>query len=117
MRVLITVKTSFFAGHTLAGHSRCARAHGHDWTVSATVQGGLDPKTSLVVDHGEFLAAVVRFTSQFADRNLDELLPWNATPEALATYIHEGLVMEYPNLVAVEVDNGLAVARGEWDLR
>jgi 6-pyruvoyl-tetrahydropterin synthase len=93
--------------------------HGHRWEVRVTVSGGLDPKKGFVVDHGELAADVGAITAEFADRFLNVMLPGVLpTPEGLASYYHERLVLKWVRIVAIEVDMGpLVTTRTEWDVR
>ncbi len=109
MQYRTTVIDHFDAAHEVPGHSRCGGNHGHAWTVEVTVEGGLDPKKIHVVDHGELAGDLFRVVEEFRDRDLNDMLPGViTTPEGLALYIRERLILEWPRIVEV------VVSMGDW---
>lgn len=107
MRHTTSVRRVFEASHSVAGHSRCGWQHGHRWAISITVGGGLDPKKILVVDHGNLEYALDRVVDEFADRDLNDMVPGVVTtPEGLGLYILERLTLDFPTIQAVTVEMG-----------
>lgn len=119
MRHTTTVRETFEAAHRIPDSRMCRDGHGHRWTVEVTVAGTLDPKKVFVVDHGDLLAALGSIISEFALRDLDDMLPGvRSTPEGLAMYIRERLALNWPGIVRVNVGMGDSVSVGvEWDVR
>jgi len=79
----------------------CARTHGHDYLVEATLRGDPDPRTGLLYDIlklREILdrKVVGRLDHTELDRETDFLKGSVATVEALARRIHEALAAELP---------------------
>lgn len=109
----------FEAGHQLDGHTVCEEQHGHRWQISATVEGALHQKTVQVVDHGELQADLDTIADEFRHRDFNIMLPGvRPTPEGLATYIHERLVLKWPRIVEIGVHMGdESSVRVEWDVR
>ncbi len=118
MRALVTVSTSFPASHTVTGHSTCGRGDGHEWTVEATTAVADATPTRMVVDHGEFHAALVAITGELTNRNLNDMLPGVVcTPEGIAAYVHERLILNWPSTTLVSVSTGAYRAVLEWPIR
>ncbi len=98
---------TFEAAHRLpnvpAGH-KCARLHGHSFTVRLTVRGPLDPRLGWVMDFGD-LKAAFRPLHDALDHNYLNDVPGleNPTSEVLARWIWERLHASLPLLAAVEV--------------
>jgi 6-pyruvoyl-tetrahydropterin synthase len=106
-----TVSAVFDAPHRVPGHSICGENHAHRWTISVTTEGGLDPRKILVVDHGEFQAALDAIAGELRNRDLTDMLPGvTTTPEGLALYVQERLILNWPRLVEVAVAMGDTVS-------
>lgn len=103
-----SARVSFEAGHHVVGHSECAvMGHGHRWAIIVAVTGGLDPKTMQVVDHGDLLSALRSVVDEVAGRNLNDMLPGvTTTPEGIATYMKERLVLDWPKISSIVVEMG-----------
>lgn len=118
MKARVSVTSTFSASHNVPKHTICGKGDGHDWSVRATVEGELNPKTGMVVDHGEFAEALRMVCSEFDHRDLNDMLVGVVpTPEGLAAYIRERLIFAFPNVVNVEVRMGTYTAELEWQLR
>lgn len=110
MRFTTSARDAFQAVHEVEGHSVCGRVHSHAWQVSVSVEGGLDPKKVYVVDHGELEEALRVVIDEFRDGDLNDMLPGVVTtPEGVALYIRERLVLQFPRIGAVTVDMGPGV--------
>jgi 6-pyruvoyltetrahydropterin/6-carboxytetrahydropterin synthase len=98
---------TFEAAHRLpnvpAGH-KCARLHGHSFTVRLTVRGPLDARLGWVMDFGD-LKAAFRPVYEELDHNYLNELPGleNPTSEVLARWIWTRLAPGLPGLAAVEI--------------
>jgi len=83
------VRSYFDAAHALRGYAgKCARLHGHRWTVEVAVQGSkLDP-VGMLVDFGDIKAALEAEISALDHRLLNDLPEFaaelNPTAENLA---------------------------------
>lgn len=119
MKHFTTVGMVFEAGHQVDGHLICELRHGHRWQVWVTVAGGLDPKKVQVVDHGELLAALTAVVTEFANNDLNDMLPGViTTPEGIALYIRERLILDWPRIVTVVVQMGdNVIVRVESEIR
>ncbi len=72
----------------------------------------------LVVDHGEFRAALTTLVGELDHRHLNDMLPGVVTtPEGIAIYIHERLILAWPHVTLVSVSAGPYRAVMEWTLR
>lgn len=106
MKFKSTVVAEFDAAHAVEGHFGGGN-HGHAWEVSVTVEGGLDPKTIQVVASDELRAALWVVIGELANRDLNDMLPGIVTtPEGLALYIRERLILDWPRIVNVTVKMG-----------
>jgi 6-pyruvoyl-tetrahydropterin synthase len=110
LRHTTTAHVTFEASHFVMDHSLCGRTHGHQWNVAVTVEGGLDPRKIWVVEHGELLSSLNRIVREFADRDLNDMLPGVVTtPEGLALYVRERMTLEWPRIVRIEVEMGPSI--------
>lgn len=107
MRFATTARVEFEASHFVADHSMCGHAHGHKWAIEVTIDGGLDPKRIQVIDHGELLSDLLALTTAFASRDLNDMLEGVVTtPEGLALYVREQLVLKWPRITHVAIEMG-----------
>ncbi len=107
MPTRISKSFSFDAAHRLpnvpAGH-KCARMHGHTYTVTLTVEGPLDPDLGWVMDYGEISTAFRPLREAFDHHVLNEIPGLeNPTAEIMARWIFERLSPDLPLLVEVAV--------------
>lgn len=106
MKYRISKTFTFAAAHQLtqlpAGH-KCARMHGHNYTVTAVLESDdLDPN-GFVQDYGD-LADVKTFIDTTLDhQNLSGIFTWPVTAEHLAAYLYKVFVQEHPLLTEVVV--------------
>lgn len=79
------------AGHHLDGLGdthKCARPHGHNYQVDIELTGPLDAN-GMVYDYGH-LKPFGDFIDNVLDhKNLNDVVPFNPTAEALAWYLHD----------------------------
>ncbi len=105
MRVTATKRATFDAAHSLPRHpGKCARLHGHTYTVEVSVRresGGFDSETGMVADFGDLSAALQRVLSRYDHGLLNDHLE-NPTAEVLAGTILRQLAHELPEDVYVE---------------
>jgi 6-pyruvoyltetrahydropterin/6-carboxytetrahydropterin synthase len=98
---------TFEAAHRLpnvpAGH-KCARLHGHSFTVRLTVRGALDPRLGWVMDFGDLKAAFRPLYDQLDHQYLNDVSGLeNPTSEVLAQWIWARMAPVLPGLAAVEI--------------
>lgn len=118
MKALVTVRDEFAASHSVRDHSTCWRGDGHTWLVEASVSGEISPKTGMVVDHGEFADALRTICNELRHRDLNDMLPGVVTtPEGIASYIRERLILTFPGVTRVSVSYETYSAVLEWPLR
>lgn len=118
MKATVTVRGDFNASHIVEGHKSCERLHGHLWEVEASVSGEVSPKTGMVVDCSELDKALTAILAEFDNRHLNDMLPGvHPTPEGVASYIRERLIMVFPSVTRMSVDIGRCRAELEWSVR
>lgn len=118
MRASATVQATFAASHTVKDHPVCGRRHGHAWVVSVTAEAPISPKTGSVVDTAGLSTALAFLAVELGHRDIDDMLPGVvSTPEGIAVWVRERLLLAYPNITVVTVSNGDYTASVAWDLR
>ncbi len=107
MRYELSQTFHFEAAHTLrrsvdADSSR--RIHGHTYQAEATVCGARDAATGMVIDLGEFRAAIGQVRDLLDHRFLDEVDGLGpATLENLCAFLFTTLSQRVPGLVRISV--------------
>jgi len=111
VRHSLTVSKSFDAGHQVVDDAICSwGGHGHRWTVSVTVTGGLDPKTIMVVDHAELVGALDSIILELQGHNLNDMLPGVVTtPEGIGLYFRERLILDWPTISQIRVETSIGI--------
>ncbi|WP_294158998.1 6-carboxytetrahydropterin synthase QueD [uncultured Selenomonas sp.] len=92
----LKVQGAFEAAHQIPGYpGKCARLHGHNWVVEATVQGTKLDDLGMLIDFKTVKAALHDALDRFDHRYLNELEPFSSdtkpTAENLARIIFEEL--------------------------
>ena len=91
----ITVRSAFEAAHFIDGYNgKCARLHGHNWSVEAIVRGTELDALGMLVDFKILKAELNKILDDFDHRFLNELETFaaeNPTAENLARKIFERL--------------------------
>jgi 6-pyruvoyltetrahydropterin/6-carboxytetrahydropterin synthase len=95
-------RITFEAAHLLpnapAGH-KCARLHGHSYTVELHVRGPVDARSGWVVDFGDIKKAFSPLYEQLDHRYLNEVPGLeNPTSENIARWIWQRLKPSLPGL-------------------
>lgn len=92
----LTVVTHFEAAHCLPGYpGKCARLHGHNWTVEVCVGSNVLDKLGMVIDFKVIKGYLTAITDKLDHHYLNELEEWQTklpTAEQLAQYIYRELV-------------------------
>ena len=108
----LAVEESFSAAHALRNFGgKCENMHGHNYGVTAVVRGDrLDPDVGIVMDFGEFRAALKAILTNLDHRNLSETPPFdtlNPSSENIARYVYgelkKSLADRNVEVVSVEV--------------
>ncbi len=96
----------------------CPRSDGHAWNVRVSIGGEINYRTGMVTDIQVFAKTCMQICNELHGTDLNQMLPGvTTTPEGVASYIHERLVMTFPiSRVAVEMRPGYAVEL-EWPRR
>lgn len=91
----LTVLTYFEAAHCLPGYpGKCARLHGHNWTIEVCVASEELNELGMVIDFKVLKQYVTDVTSIMDHRYLNELDEWRCklpTAEHIAQYIFREL--------------------------
>jgi len=116
VQYIVRARASFDAAHQLADEkiygSRCARIHGHHWTVEVAVRGTMGPRKVPNVERRflqEQLAVVCR---EYDGRDLNRMMPVSPpSPENVALQMMERLQFSFVGLWSVTVweDNATSV--------
>lgn len=107
----LTVVTHFEAAHCLPGYpGKCARLHGHNWTVEVCVGSEQLDELGMVIDFKVIKQHVMEITEQLDHRYLNELDAWRSklpTAEHLAQFIYRALRtsvgLDKPNVKVIYV--------------
>lgn len=101
----LTVKSEFEAAHFIKNYpGKCARLHGHNWTVEALAQGLQLNELGILIDFKILKAELNKILDELDHQFLNELEIFkmqNPTAENLARVIFE-------KLAASEIFNGAA---------
>ena len=93
----IEVSAAFEAAHFIEGYAgKCARLHGHNWTVEAIVRGEELDKLGMLVDFKILKAELKKILDDFDHRFLNDLETFaqeNPTAEILAQKIYQRLAL------------------------
>jgi len=115
----LRVKKKFHAAHSLPGlGGKCARLHGHTWTVILTFEVGTpDPETGITVDFHDLDTCVDKVIGYFDHYNLNDRMPPGRPPSAenLAIRIAEGVTAQVRSAFGAGVLVLLSVAVWETD--
>ena len=92
----LKVESAFEAAHQIPGYpGKCARLHGHNWVVEATVQGSELDELGMLVDFKLVKAALHTVLEMFDHHYLNDLEPFQSgltpTAENLAKLIFDML--------------------------
>ena len=88
-------RREFAAAHIIAGHPKCGRMHGHNYTLLAKVHG----QSEEWLDFEEIKKTV----DELVDSNYDHRDIGNMTCERLARQIQEQLKNQFKSMVKVEL--------------
>ena len=88
-------KREFAAAHVIAGHPKCGRQHGHNYTLLAKVYG----RSDMWLDFDD----IKRKVDEFVDERYDHRDLGNMTCETLARQLQEQLSKQFHSRVKIEL--------------
>ena len=91
---VLTVESVFSAAHAIVIRGEREAVHGHDWRVTATIEGPELDGDGLLCDFHAAEGALREITGRFHNRSLNETAPFDAvnpTAENVARHIGETL--------------------------
>jgi len=99
--MIIGVSTSFSAAHSIPGHAKCGRVHGHNFKVEVEISGSVK-ENGMVMDFFELKKVVNEIISKFDHRLLNETIEV-PTSENICIRIYEELSKKGLNVRRVRV--------------
>ena len=98
------ISVKFSAAHTIKGHPKCGRMHGHNYRVVVTLSANTLDKNSMIVDFSDAKKVVRRVVNKLDHVYLNDVLKVDTvTAEYLAKYICDKLVLRLPSVYSVQV--------------
>lgn len=96
----VSVIKNFSAAHALRGYKgKCENMHGHNWKVKIAVSGEKLGPEGMLLDFTELKAIADGILSELDHRNLNEVLPFDAsnpTAENIAAHIYSETAKRLP---------------------
>ncbi len=99
--MIIGVLTSFSAAHSIPGHQRCGRIHGHNFRVEVEIAGEIKGN-GMVMDFFDLKKEVNAVISEFDHRFINEIIEI-PTSENICIYIFEKLREKGLKVIRVRV--------------
>ncbi|MCS7118789.1 MAG: 6-carboxytetrahydropterin synthase QueD [Archaeoglobaceae archaeon] len=100
MKFVVGVREKFSAAHSIPGHKKCGKVHGHNFEVSVEVEGEL--RNGMVMDFFDLKKLLKEILERFDHSMLNEFLE-NPTSENIALYVFQELKKRRVNVVRVKV--------------
>jgi 6-pyruvoyltetrahydropterin/6-carboxytetrahydropterin synthase len=101
---MMGISVKFSAAHTIKGHPKCGRMHGHNYRVLVTLTANTLNKNGMIVDFSDVKKVVERVVDKFDHVYLNDVLKVDTvTAEYLAKYICDKLVLRLPSVHSVQV--------------
>ncbi|MDK2795000.1 MAG: 6-pyruvoyltetrahydropterin/6-carboxytetrahydropterin synthase [Archaeoglobaceae archaeon] len=104
MKIVVGVSESFSAAHSIPGHEKCGRIHGHNFLVSVEVEGEL--KNGMIIDFFDLKRILREILGKFDHSLINEFIEI-PTSENIALYIFEELKRRGLNVVRVRVSENV----------
>lgn len=98
--VIIGISTSFSAAHSIPGHYKCGRIHGHNFKVEVEISG--EVKNGMVMDFFDLKKEVNEIIAKFDHALLNELIEI-PTSENICIAIYQELKKRGFKVVRVKV--------------
>jgi 6-pyruvoyl-tetrahydropterin synthase len=104
----VRYSVDFDAGHKAETRERCRRQHGHHWQITVAARS----RKGEAEDADMLRESIHQIIAEWADRDLNEMIANFAetTPERLAPWVMERLMLGHPLLTLVEVSDGVITA-------
>ena len=101
---VISISVKFSAAHTIKGHPKCGRMHGHNYRVVVTLTSDVLNEKGMVADFGDVKKVVKEVVDQLDHVYLNDVLKVDfVTAEYLAKYIYDKLVTKLSDIYSVQV--------------
>ncbi|MCX8172335.1 MAG: 6-carboxytetrahydropterin synthase QueD [Archaeoglobaceae archaeon] len=104
MRMIVGVSDTFSAAHSIPGHKKCGKVHGHNFMVSVEVEG--EVKNGMVIDFFELKKLLREILGKFDHSLLNEIIEV-PTSENIALYVFQELKKIGLNVVRVRVSENV----------
>ena len=101
---MMGISVKFSAAHTIKGHPKCGRMHGHNYRVVVTLSADTLDKNGMIMDFSEVKKVVHMVIDKLDHTYLNDVLKVETvTAEYLAKYIYDKLVLRLPSVHSVQV--------------
>lgn len=104
MKIVVGVSEGFSAAHSIPGHEKCGKIHGHNFIVSVEVEGEL--KNGMIIDFFELKRILREILSKFDHSLINEIIEI-PTSENIALYIFGELKRRGLNVIRVRVSENV----------
>ncbi|MCS7129914.1 MAG: 6-carboxytetrahydropterin synthase QueD [Archaeoglobaceae archaeon] len=104
MKFIVGVSDSFSAAHSIPGHKKCGKIHGHNFVVSVEVEGEL--KNGMVIDFFDLKRILKEILEKLDHSILNEVIE-NPTSENIAIYVFRELKARDLKVVRVRVSENV----------
>ncbi len=102
----LTIEMDFCASHILHGHpGKCARLHGHNWTVEATVTGKTLDSIGIAIDFQDVKTAlkpIIEYLDHYHLNDLPEFQNQNPSAENVSRFIYQALKQKLPSEIHLD---------------
>lgn len=103
----VGIVLSFDSMHSLTGHPKCGKEHGHTYRVEVTLEGPV--KNGMVMDFDVLKGKVKNVVQEFDHTNLNTLVPYSSC-ENLCLELHRRLREILPGPITIKIWEG----DGKW---
>jgi len=100
MKMIVGVSETFSAAHSIPGHWKCGKVHGHNFKVEVEVEG--EVKNGMVIDFYDLKKILREIIEKFDHELLNKYIE-NPTSENICTEIFNELRKRGLNVVRVRV--------------
>lgn len=100
MKFVVGVKDTFSAAHSIPGHRKCGKVHGHNFEVSVEVEGEL--RNGMVMDFFDLKKMLREILEKLDHTFINEIIT-NPTSENIALFVFNELRTRGLNVLRVRV--------------
>ena len=101
---MVGISVKFSAAHTIEGHPKCGRMHGHNYKVVVTLSADTLDKNGMIMDFSDVKKVVHMVVDKLDHTYLNDVLKVDfVTAEYLSKYIYDKLVLRLPSVHSVQV--------------